>query len=29
MRLAIMGVICSGKTTIANYLIEKYNFKKS
>jgi adenylate kinase family enzyme len=28
MRLAITGVMCSGKTTIANYLINKYNYNK-
>jgi adenylate kinase family enzyme len=28
MKLAITGVMGSGKTTVANYLIEKYNFKK-
>ena len=28
MKIAISGVMCSGKTTISNYLIEKYNYKK-
>lgn len=28
MRLAITGVMCSGKSTIANYLIKKYNYSK-
>lgn len=28
MKLAITGGMASGKTTVANYLIEKYNFKK-
>jgi dephospho-CoA kinase len=28
MKLAITGVMGCGKTSIANYLVEKYNFKK-
>jgi adenylate kinase family enzyme len=28
MKLAISGGMCCGKTTIANYLIKKYNYKK-
>jgi dephospho-CoA kinase len=28
MKLAITGIMCCGKSTIANYLVEKYNYKK-
>jgi broad-specificity NMP kinase len=28
MKIAITGVMCCGKTTIANYLVQKYNYKK-
>jgi adenylate kinase family enzyme len=28
MRLAIIGVMCSGKTTIADYLVNNHNFRK-
>ena len=28
MKLAITGVMCSGKSTIANYLVQTYNFQK-
>jgi cytidylate kinase len=28
MKFAITGVMCCGKTTIANYLVQKYNYKK-